>query len=165
MEGVRFYLQPLDETGLIAHTFLVFDFDQSYGEARHLGISVETRRENGEKYSIVGGLFRKFELQHTWATEQDLTSRRTVYYDYSLHPYEVTIPKNEQVAILRAFLVQTDKLSREPVFYNTALYNCTNVLAYYINEIAPGSIPFHVSFIFTGLAETYLEKLGYIRKL
>ena len=40
--------QKLDEVELIAHTFLVFEFDESYGPARYLGLSVETRRESGE---------------------------------------------------------------------------------------------------------------------
>jgi len=163
LEGMTFYVQPLDHTGLIAHTFIVFNFIDSYDEYKDLGISVETRRESGEQYSILGGLFRKFELTHTWATKQDLIDRRTKYYDYSLEPHLVTIPKDQQITILKEFLYQTDKLSREPVFYNTALNNCTNALAQYINRVAPDSIPWHYSFVLTGRSDEYLRSLGFIK--
>jgi len=163
LQGMSFYVQPLDYTGLIAHTFVIFHFDKSYGEYKDLGISVETRREQGEEYSLLGGLFNKFELTHTWATENDLVSRRAVFYDYEVFPYEVTIPKNQQIAVLQEFLKQTDRLQSDPVFYNTALKNCTNALAQYINQIAPKSIPWHYSFIFTGRSDDYLRSLGYIK--
>ena len=80
------YEQELDNTGLIAHTFLVFEFDASYGPARYLGLSVETRRERGEKYSLIGGVIRAFEVTHIWATERDLVMRRVQYLDYPLTP-------------------------------------------------------------------------------
>lgn len=162
LQGATFYLQPLDATGLVAHTFVVFHFNESYGEYRDLGISVETRRESGEEYSLLGGLFRKFELTHTWATEQDLVDRRTRFYDYSVIPYSITVPLDQQQAILKTLLAQTQRLAVEPVFYNTALHNCTNSLAQYINRTYPESIPWHWSFIITGLSASYLETLGYI---
>ena len=163
LQGMSFYVQPLDYTGLIAHTFVVFHFNNSYGQYSDLGISIETRRERGEKYSLLGGLFNKFELTHTWATEQDLVERRTKFYDYEVFPHDVTIPKNQQIEVLKEFLKQTDKLRSEPVFYNTALKNCTNALAQYINQIAPKSIPWHYSFVFTGRSDDYLRSLGYIK--
>ncbi len=162
LQGATFYVQPLDYTGLIAHTFVVFHFDDSYGKYADLGISIETRRESGEKYSIIGGLFRKYELMHTWATEKDLTDRRIKFYDYELHQHNILIPLDQQVAILKQFLHQTNTLSTQPVFYNSAVNNCTSALAQYINGFAPGSIPWHYSFIFTGRADKYLQSLGYI---
>ena len=51
---VWMYEQKLDRIGLIAHTFIVFEFDESYGPARYLGLSVETRRELGENRLLVG---------------------------------------------------------------------------------------------------------------
>lgn len=165
IEGATFYIQPLDLSGLVAHTFVVFHFpEDSYAPYHNLGISVETRREQGEQYSIVGGMFNKYELMHTWATERDLVNRRTVYYDYQVIPHRINSDNVALAAILREFLTQTDQLSREPRFYNTALHNCTNTLAYYINAVYPDAIPWHISYIFTGLSDSYLESLGYITK-
>jgi hypothetical protein len=52
---VWMYEQELDDTGFIAHTFLVFEFEESDGPTRYVGLSVETRRELGEEYSLIGG--------------------------------------------------------------------------------------------------------------
>ena len=46
------YEQQLDSSGLVAHTFLVFEFDESYERGRYLGLSVETRREQYLDYPL-----------------------------------------------------------------------------------------------------------------
>jgi len=162
LERTWFYLQPLDATGLIAHTFVVFEFSEVYGDKRHLGISVETRRKQGEEYSLLKGAFKGFMLVHTWATEADLTSRRTDYYDYELFKHELQLSKADQKGLLKAFARETNQLHANPKFYNTVTNNCTNALAYYVNELKPGAIPWHYSFIFTGRSVDYLRSLGYI---
>ena len=163
LERTWFYLQPLDATGLIAHTFVVFEFAESYGDRRYLGISVETRRKQGEDYSLLKGALRGFMLVHTWATEADLTSRRTDYYDYELFKYELQLSLADQRGLFKAFARETNQLHTKPQFYNTLTYNCTNVLAYYANKVKSGAIPWHYSFILTGKSVEYLRKLGYIK--
>lgn len=164
LERTWFYLQPLDATGLIAHTFVVFEFSESYGDKRYLGISVETRRQQGQEYSLLKGAFKGFMLVHTWATEADLTSRRTDYYDYELFKHELQLSKADQKGLLKAFARETNELHTNPKFYNTVTNNCTNALAYYVNQIKPGAIPWHYSFIFTGKSVEYLKSLGYINQ-
>jgi hypothetical protein len=163
LEKVWFYLQPLDVSGFVAHTFVVFEFNESYGDRRHLGISVETRRQQGQEYSVVKGAFKGFMLVHTWATEADLTSRRTDYYDYELFKHELILSKADKKGLLKAFARETNSLHSNPAFYNTVTNNCTNALAYYVNELKPGAIPWHYSFIFTGKSVEYLRSLGYIK--
>ena len=163
LEGMSFYVQPLERTGWIAHTFVVFEFNESYGDKRYLGISVETRRELGEEYSILAGILNKFEITHIWATEKDLTERRTVYMNYELKKYSIKLSKPEQIGVLKVFLSKTQELKKTPGFYNSVTFNCTNALSRYINEARPGSIPFHYSLIFTGRVGEYLRKLGYVK--
>jgi len=163
LEKVWFYLQPLDASGLIAHTFVVFEFNETYGDRRHLGISVETRRQQGQEYSIIKGAFKGFMLVHTWGTEADLTSRRTDYYDYELFKHELILSDADKKGLLKAFARETNSLHANPTFYNTVTNNCTNALAYYVNELKPGAIPWHYSFIFTGKSVEYLRSLGYIK--
>jgi len=160
--GLWLYEQELGLGGLIAHTFLVFEFAESYGEARWLGLSVETRREVGETYSLVGGLLRAFEVTHVWASEEDLVTRRVELLDYPLTRYRVTVPEASIAAILRQFLDETAALATAPRWYNTLTTNCTNSLIGYVNEISPGAIPWHHSFVLTGRADRYLAGLGYV---
>lgn len=155
------YEQPLNASGLIAHTFLVFEFDPSYKRGRYLGLSVETRREQGEEYSIIGGAFRSFEITHIWATEKDLVTRRVQYLDYPLTRYRLEIPATYRSRIFLKFVRETQGLASLPRWYNTASNNCTSSLIQYVNESEPGAIPFHYSYIFTGKVDEYLERLGY----
>lgn len=155
------YEQQLDGAGLIAHTFLVFEFDESYTRGRYLGLSVETRRELGEEYSIIGGALRAFEITHIWATEEDLVTRRVQYLDYPLTRYRLEIPAEYLSRIFVKFAQETQSLAAEPRWYNTATNNCTSSLIRYVNESEPGAIPFHHSYVLTGKVDDYLEKLGF----
>ena len=162
LEKVWFYVQPLEATGLVAHTFLVFEFKESYGAASKLGLSIETRRRVGEEYSLLKGALRGFMLTHIWASESDLTSRRTDFLGYKLQKYQLQLSKEQAGKLLVGLLNETHKLHSKPRFYNTLTYNCTSTLAHYINQTIPGSVPWHYSFIFTGKSAEYLRELSYI---
>jgi hypothetical protein len=155
------YEQQLDASGLIAHTFLVFEFNESYERGRYLGLSVETRREQGEEYSIIGGALRAFEITHIWATEKDLVTRRVQYLDYPLTRYRLEIPAEYRSRIFLKFVNETRSLASVPRWYNTVINNCTSSLIKYVNESEPGAIPLHYSYALTGKVDEYLEQLGY----
>ena len=159
---VWMYEQVLDGRGLIAHTFLVFEFDESYDAARYVGLSVETRRETGETYSLVGGMLRSFEVTHIWATERDLVTRRVVHLDYPLTRYRLEIPAEYRARLFTKLAEETRTLATAPRWYNTVANNCTSSLIRYVNESEPGAIPFHHSYVLTGKVDTYLETLGYL---
>lgn len=156
------YEQQLDGRGLIAHTFVVFEFDESYGSHRYLGLSVETRRESGEEYSLMGGALRSFELTHIWATEDDLVTRRVEYLDYPLRRYRLDIPAEYRGRIFLKFAQETAGLATTPRWYNTLMNNCTSSLIQYVNESEPDAIPMHYSYVLTGRVDEYLAKLGYM---
>lgn len=160
--GLWMYEQELGLGGRIAHTFLVFEFPESSGRGRWLGISVETRREAGETYSLLRGVMRGFELTHIWATEEDLVRRRVEYLDYPLTRYRVEIPADQVAALFRQFVEETRELATTPRWYNTLTTNCTSSLISYVNEVKPGAIPLHYSFVLTGRADSNLIRLGYV---
>jgi hypothetical protein len=159
---VWMYEQILDGRGLIAHTFVVFEFDESYGAQRYLGLSVETRRESDEEYSLIGGVLRSFEVTHIWATENDLVTRRVRYLDYPLTRYRLDIPPEYRARIFEKLARETGELATTPRWYNTVLNNCTSSLIQYVNESEPDAIPLHYSYVLTGRVDEYLETLGYL---
>jgi hypothetical protein len=57
----------------IAHPIFSFDF----GPDGHVCFSIETRKEVGEGYSTLGGLYRGFELIYVVAEERDVVRLRT----------------------------------------------------------------------------------------
>lgn len=157
------YEQILDDSGYIAHTFLVFEFDEDYpSPARYLGISVETRREEGELYSVIGGALRTFEVTHIWATERDLVRRRVVHLDYPLTRLRLDVSPEFRSRLFSKLALETALLAETPVWYNTATNNCTSSLIRYANESQPGAIPLHYSYVFTGKVDDYLKTLGYL---
>jgi hypothetical protein len=159
---VWMYEQELDDTGLIAHTFLVFEFGEDYGPARYIGLSVETRREMGEAYSLIGGILRSFEVTHIWATESDLVTRRAIYLDYPLTRYRLEISKEYRSRIFLKFARETEELGTTPRWYNTVTNNCTSSLIKYVNESEPNAIPLHYSYVLTGKVDDHLTALGYL---
>ena len=162
--GLWLYEQELGLGGLVAHTFLVFEFGASSipESERWLGLSVETRREAGEKYSIVRGMLREFEVTHVWATERDLVTRRVEHLDYPLTRYRVDVPAEYLARIFLQFLRETAALATTPRWYHTVRSNCTSSLIEYVNQAEPGAIPRHHSSVLTGLADDHLKRLGYL---
>jgi len=160
--GMWMYEQELGAGGRVAHTFVVFEFDESYGDRRWLGLSVETRRERGETYSLVGGVLRAFEVTHIWATERDLVTRRVEYLDYPLTRYRMVVTREAAARVFRQFARETASLAETPRWYNTATNNCTSSLVRYVDETAPGAIPWHYSWVLTGRMDDYLARLGYL---
>lgn len=156
------YAQEFDAQGWTAHTFLVFEFDESYGDRRYLGISMEARREEGESYSILRGLLRGFEAAVVWATEEDLVSRRAIYAGAPVQRFRLQVEPETRAAVFRGMVEETGALEERPRWYNTALYNCTNVLIRYANDVTPGAIPLHYSWVLTGRIDEYLERLGFL---
>jgi len=156
------YEQELDDAGLIAHTFLVFEFAEPTGPNRYIGLSVETRRELGEEYSLIGGVLRSFEVTHIWATESDLVTRRVLYLDYPLTRFRLEIPKEYRSRIFVKFARETQALATTPRWYNTVTNNCTSSLIRYVNESEPNAIPLHYSYVATGRVDDYLVSLGYL---
>lgn len=155
-----FNLDPFPAWDGVAHTFLVFEFAPGTPD-RFLGVSVEARKQRGQAYSGLKGLFRQYELLHVWASESDLLKRRGLYMGEDVYQYRLDLAPDQVRAVFMAFVEQTRALAERPRFYNTLLSNCTNELARTIRRTG-GEIPMHYSFFLTGFADSYLHSLGYI---
>jgi len=78
-----FTIAPFENFGGVAHTYLVFDFD----DQPPVAVSVEARRERGERYDAARGALNDFELIYIWGTEQDVTGRRAILDKKQLYMY------------------------------------------------------------------------------
>ncbi len=158
--GLWFNLDPFPAWDGVAHTFLVFEFAEGTPQ-RFLGVSVEARKQRGQTYSGLNGLFRQYELLYVWASESDLLKRRGLYLGEDVYQYRLDLTPDQIRFVFQAFLDRTRKLADEPRFYNTLLSNCTNELAKTVRR-SGGRIPWHYSFYLTGYSDRYLHKLGFI---
>lgn len=152
LRNVWFMVEPQPGGNYAAHTLLLFEFAGD----RIIGVTVEARREAGEDYDPVLGVFNKFELAYIWSTAKELLTRRAVYLAKDIYVYPLDLTEQQKSDFLKALLQQTQAVQTRPRFYNTLWSNCTNELA----KVA--RIPWHYSFILTGYSPQYLFKLNYI---
>ncbi len=146
LRQVWFMLEPQPGSQLAAHTLLLFEFAGD----RMLGLTIEARREQGEEYSALRGVFNTFELAYIWASARDLLTRRAVMLDHEVFVYPVAITDEQKRSLLRRLLERTEALETQPRYYNTITSNCTNELA--------KAAGFHwaPAYIFTGRSDEYL---------
>jgi hypothetical protein len=139
----------------IAHVFLSFGFS----DGRHVAISVETRRERGEVYSVLAGFFRRYELIYVVADERDLIGVRTDIRRESVYLYQLQTTPAERQRLLVSYLDRIAELATAPEFYNTLVNNCTTNVVGRANA-ASGNIALSWMVLLSGYADRYAYELG-----
>jgi hypothetical protein len=109
----------------MAHTIVSFGF----GGDDYLSFSIETRKEKGEGYSAVKGLFRQFEIMYVVADERDVVRVRTNYREgEDAYLYRL----RGRPAALRNFFLEyvrrVNELHQRPEWYNAISDNCTTAI-------------------------------------
>lgn len=158
MKEMYFLVNPFSKDSVFAHTFFSFNFT----DGKSVSVSIEARKQKGEQYSAIKGLFNNYELSILWGSEKDFLSRRSVYYDEDLFRYKLLVSTSTASSLLSNLAHQTIELNNEPKFYNTVFANCTNILADTANAVNPDSIPWNTARVFTGNADKYLYSLSLI---
>ena len=107
---------------LIAHTMVSFGFDGG----DYLCFSIETRKEKGEGYSAVKGLFRQFELVYIAADERDLVRLRTNYRQgEEVYLFRVNGSPRQVRTFFLAYVRRMNELKQRPEWYSALTQNCT----------------------------------------
>lgn len=152
LRNVWFMLEPQPGSRLAAHTLLLFEFEGD----RLLGLTIEARREVGEEFDALAGIWNRFELTYVWASARDLLTRRAVMLDHEIFVYPVAIGDEQKRVLLTRLLQRTAELETQPRFYNTLFSNCTNELA------KAAGFQWAPAFILTGRSDEYLFRRGII---
>ena len=138
-------------------------FETEDGE--RLACSIEVRREKGERYHPLKGMFRQYELIYVWATERDVIGVRTRCRKKSVtHLFEAVVlgPGNER-RMLESYLRRTNKLSEDPEWYNTITNTCTTNIVRHVNEVYPGRVPRAISILLPGLSPKLLHRNNLVK--
>lgn len=152
LNDVWFVLEPQPGSTRVAHTFLLFEFEDDQLE----GLTIEARREADENYSAVRGAFRAYELYYLWGSARDLLTRRAVYLDHEVFIYPLALTDAQKRYLLANLVARTAEIEAQPRFYNTFFSNCTNELAKAVD------LDWHYAFVLTGLSDEYLYRRGFI---
>lgn len=129
---VRNYDRTLDLTKLrTADLFMVYrgsrHFAQSmmsfgFEDGEHLCFSIEARREKGEEFSWIKGLFRQFERICVVADERDLVHLRTgVRNGEEAYIYRLKSPPERLRRHFLEYLGQMNRLHERPEWYNAVI--------------------------------------------
>lgn len=158
LEKVWFVMEPFGKIKAVAHTYFIFDFKNQ----EPLAVSVEARREKGEKYNAILGDFNQYELIYIWGTESDETIRRVLFEENKIYMYPLNISSSGAKELFLQMAQKTHELETQPRFYNTLISNCTNELAKSANKVKPNAIPFNLALFLPGYSVNELYKLGYL---
>lgn len=109
----------------MAHTMVSFGFDAG----DYVCFSIETRKEKGEGYSAVKGLFRQFELTYVVADERDLVRLRTNYRQgEDAYLYHSRMTPEQGRAFFLEYLRRVNELHQRAEWYNAITDNCTTAI-------------------------------------
>jgi hypothetical protein len=119
----------------IAHPIFSFDF----GDEGHVAFSIETRREKGEVYTTLGGLYKLYELTYLVGDEKDFVRVRTnIREDEDAYLYRLaTTPVGARKRFME-YVEQIRSVSAKPRFYNVITANCTTAVSAQIDEARQG---------------------------
>lgn len=157
VKNVWFVVEPFDGPQA-AHTFVSFEFE----DGTYLGISIEIRKEIGESYHPITGLFRKYELNYVIGDERDLIGLRANHRKDNVFLYKISTSKEKANALFESMLQRASKLQAEPEFYNTLTNTCTTNLVSHVNELVDGRIPLDYRILFPEYSDYYAYELGLI---
>jgi len=106
----------------IAHPLLSFQFS----DAPPVCFSIEIRKESGESYSALAGLYRQYELIAIAADERDVVRLRTNYRPgETVYLYRTTLDAAAVRERFLEYLASLNLLHAKPLWYHAITTNCT----------------------------------------
>jgi hypothetical protein len=141
----------------IAHTMVSFGFTNG----DYVCFSIETRKQKGQDYSAVKGLFRQFELACIVADERDLVRLRTNYRrDEEACLYRVRMTPAQGRTLLLDYLRLVNNLRDRPEWYNAITDNCTSAIR--TQRAAASRAPWNWRMLINGHLDELLYERGVI---
>lgn len=141
----------------MAHTMVSFGFEGG----DYVCFSIETRKEKGEGYSAVKGLFRQFELLYVAADERDVVRLRTNYrqgedaYLFRLNGSPEMVRK-----LFLDYVHRMNSLRQRPEWYSAITHNCTTSIR--MQRAASDRAPWDWRMLVNGHGDELLYERGMI---
>ena len=141
----------------MAHTMVSFGFEGG----DYVCFSIETRKEKGEGYSALRGLFRQFELIYIVGDERDLVRLRTNYRKgEEVYLYRL---RGSPEQVRKFFLEYVDRLNslhQRPEWYSALTDNCTTSIR--AQRAAAERAPWDWRMLVNGYGDRLLYERGLI---
>ena len=141
----------------MAHTMMSFEFEG--GDC--LCFSIEARKEKGEGYSAVKGLFRQFELVYIAADERDLIRLRTNYRQgEEAYLFRLNGSPAQVRTLFLDYLNRMNSLRQRPEWYSALTHNCTTSIR--TQRAAADRAPWDWRMLANGYSDELLYERGMI---
>jgi hypothetical protein len=139
----------------MAHPIASFTF----ADSPPVCFSIETRKETGESYSAVGGLYRQFELIYIVADERDVIRLRTNFRQgEDVYLFHLTATPEKARARFLEYVATLNDLHNRPRWYNAATTNCTTSIR--TQHSAADRAPWDWRILINGKADELLFERG-----
>jgi len=155
--GLKAVVSHFSAISEIAHVFIIFTLDNQ----QEFGISIEARREQGEDFSLYGGLFAKFEIIYLIATPEDLLSVRKKNNE-AVHIYPIKVSQEKAQELFLLLTNEINKLVNKPALYHLFFKNCTNQLVKNVSILTEKKYPWYFQTLAPGNTGRVLYDLGLI---
>ena len=156
IQSVDYVVVPFPTHASLAHTMLSFEVD----DGSYITVSAEVRKELGEKYSVVKGLGREYELMYVVGDEKDLVRLRAAHQNADVYVYPTVATAAQSQQLFANMMAQTNKLAASPEFYNSITNNCTSTIRRHINELHPNRVANSWKVLLPGHSDRYAYDLG-----
>ena len=180
-ETKTFRLEDLDSVSLIvqkftpseglAHVMLSFGIrreflseETSESEQSYFSLSIEVRREKGESYGPIKGVYRNYEVTHVIGDERDLVGVRTVHRPQDrVWLYALNATDEQVQQLFLGFVDRIKHLESNPEFYHTFLNNCANGITRQTYELTPEPINWlDLRIVMPGFSDSFAFENGLI---
>ena len=159
LASVWYMVEPFSGFGAgAAHTLVSFCFENY----NCVSVSAEIRKEKGESFSAIKGLFRQYEIVYVVADEEDVIKLRSNYRHDKVFLYPVKTTQENMRKLFISMLERNNKLATVPEFYNTLTNTCTTNIVSHVNEIVPGRIPLSLKVLMPAYSDELAYKVGLI---
>lgn len=139
----------------LAHVMAAFEF----ADQKHVVLSVEIRREEGESYDPIGGALRQYELYYVAADERDAIALRTNAQKDETWVIPMNAGREKSAEFFLSMTRRMTKLHAEPEWYNTLVSSCASNLASHYEVVNNVKFPPDHRILLPGFSEDLLAEL------
>ena len=142
----------------MAHPIVSFQF----ADAPPICFSIETRKEIGESYSALGGLYRQYELIYLVADERDVIRVRTNFRKgEDVYLYRTMATPEQARVRFGEYLAALNALRDDPRWYNAITTNCTTSIR--AQRAATERMPWDWRMLLNGKGDEMLFERGSLK--
>ena len=158
LRTVEFVVEPFADWRGPAHTFLTFGFS----DGRYVAISIEIRKERGESFSPLAGIFRQYEIAYVVGDERDLIGLRVDVRRNPVYLFPIRASGEQIRNLFVAMLGRANRLAEQPEFYNTLTNSCTSNIIGHMEQLTGEALPPDWRKLLPGYTDEFALELGLI---